>query len=106
MDELTGCECGPCRATGPGALAIRLGMLRAGAHRRVTLAEHAAEAREVKAGRLAYLRASGASAAHLAAAERGYAKYAGYMRDGIGAGLTPDTPGRWSTPRVSTRGLA
>lgn len=66
-----------------------LGALMAGEHVRRSYAEMAAEAREAKAVRLAEAEAAGASPATLAAIERGYAKYAGFMVDGIGAGMTP-----------------
>lgn len=101
--EIEDCACPTCREVsyglssvldGPlsprhlGACLALLAELRAGTHRRVTLAERAAEAREEKAAKLARLREAGAPASEIAAAERGYVRVdMAFMRDGIGAGL-------------------
>ncbi|GLY21677.1 hypothetical protein [Micromonospora sp. NBRC 101691] len=87
--ELDGCECAACRATGPAARRILLGMLRAGTHQRTTLAEAAATAREIRDDRLRHLRATGAPAHLIATVERGYGRAGSCMVDGIGIGMTP-----------------
>ena len=90
--ELDACECATCHASGPAARTILLGMLRAGVHQHMTLAQRAAEAREYRADLLAHLHATGAPESYIAVVERGYAKGGSLMAVGIGAGMTPTPP--------------
>ncbi|MFI7069518.1 hypothetical protein [Micromonospora sediminicola] len=101
--EFADCHCPTCREIayaasslldGPrsprslAACRALLAELRTGTHRRLTLAERAAEAREEKAVRLAALREAGAPDAEIAAVERGYVRVdMAFMREGIGAGF-------------------
>lgn len=103
--EITDCHCETCREVAyalsdvldwggqrhKARCADLLTALRAGTHLRMTLAERAAEARKEKSERLAQAEADGASAATVAAIERGYASVS--MRDfyatGMGLGMTP-----------------
>jgi hypothetical protein len=86
--EITDCYCKTCRGIMLAATDVLdygghrhlaaaealLVELRAGAHRRMTFAEHVAEAKRDKAVRLAALRAAGAPASEIAAVERGYVR--------------------------------
>lgn len=105
VDEISDCQCDTCNEVAYArsdvldfdgrryreAAAALLAALRAGEHRRMSIAERAELARAAKAERLAAAIAEGASADRIAAIERGYTtvRMSDFYATGMGLGIGP-----------------